>query len=174
MRKTILYIHKKKYFLLAFNSLSQIIYFVDRFGAASVSTSHQLSSSKIQFFLSLFSPPWGGGGGGKEKLDIFGRYLLSNGHFLRLPYQIYQRNLFYLLIIVKNNCKNFPTVHFVLQLHDWMNRCVWRRFIQSQNSKEIIEEENYVIHLLHIINIQKFIKYHFVFNLSILFQSNLF
>ena len=69
----------------------------------------------------------GGGGEGKEKLIFFGRYLISNGHFLRSPYQIYQRNLFYLLIIVKNNCVQFSycTISVALQLRDWMNRvCV--------------------------------------------------
>jgi hypothetical protein len=73
----------------------------------------------------------------KEKLDFFGRYLISNWHFLRSPYQIYQRNLFYLLLIVKNNCVQFSyrTLSLALQLRDWMNRCVGGRFIQSWNSK---------------------------------------
>ena len=78
-----------------------------------------------------------GGGEGKEKLDFFSRYLISNGHFLRSPYKIYQCNLFYLLTIVKNNCVQFSysTLSVALQLRDWMNRCVWGRFIQSQNNK---------------------------------------
>ena len=94
----------------------------------------------------------------KEKLDFFGRYLIINGHFLSSPYQINQYNLFYLLIIVKNNCIKYfhCTLSVALQLRDWMNRCVWGRFIQSQNSKvkEIVESENhFVIYLLCINNI---------------------
>ena len=77
------------------------------------------------------------GGREKGKLDVFGRYLISNGHFLRSPYQIYQRNLFYLLIIIKNNCVRFfyCTLSVALQLRDWMKCCVWGTFIQSRNSK---------------------------------------
>ena len=122
------------------------IYFVDRFGTASVIT-HQLSSGKkSSFSFPFFLPPVGGGGGGrggKEKLNFFVRYLKSNWHFLQSPYQIYQCYLFYLLIIVKINCIKFfyCTLSVALQLHDWMNRCVWVRFIQSEKSrvKEIIE-----------------------------------
>ena len=82
---------------------------------------------------------------------------MCNGHFLRSPYQIYQHNLFYLLIIVINNCEQFSycTLYVGLQLRDWLNRCVWGRFNESQNSKvtEIIEYGNrYVIYLLRIIN----------------------
>ena len=87
-------------------------------------------------FLSL--PVGGGGVEGKEKLNFFvGRYLLSNWHFLRSPYQIYQRNSFYLLIIIKNNCVRFfyCTLSVALQLHDWMKCCEWGIFIQSRNSK---------------------------------------
>ena len=71
-------------------------------------------------------------------MDFFGRYLISNGYFLCSPYQIYQHNLFYLLIIIKNN---YSTLSVALQLRDWMNHCVWGRFIQSQNSlvKEIVQ-----------------------------------
>ena len=100
----------------------------------------------------------GGGGDGKEKLDFFGRYLISNGHFLRSPYQIYQRHLFYLSIIMKNNCVQFfyCTLSVALQLRDWMKSCVWGTFIQSRNSKVkecSIVVNRYVIHLLYIINI---------------------
>ena len=50
----------------------------------------------------------------------------------------------------------FSAIDVSVPLHDWLNRCVWGRFIQSQNSKvkEIVDEEyRYVIHLLCIINI---------------------
>ena len=84
-----------------------------------------------------------GEGKGKGKLNFFGRYLISNGHFLRSPYQICQHNLFYLLIIIKIDCVQFSycTLSVALQLRDWMNRCMWMRFIQSRNSKvkEIIK-----------------------------------
>ena len=106
-----------------------------RFGAVSVRNAYYLldyqpkkSSSSFPF-----SPPpcgwWWGGRGGKGRTGFFGRYLISNGHFLRSPYQIYQRNLFYLLIIVINNCVQFSycTLCSALQLRDWWIRGVWGR-----------------------------------------------
>ena len=90
----------------------------------------------------------GGGGGrrGGKVITVFSSY------------QIYQHNLFHLLQIVKNNYVQFyySTLSVALQLRDWMNSCMWGRFIQSRNSKvkgSVDEENRYVIHLLCIINI---------------------
>ena len=118
------------------------IYFVDRFGAASVSKSYYSSIIKKSSFSFPFLSPlwvvvWGGRGEAKKKIWFFGRYLISNGHFLCSPFQIYQHNLCYLLIIIENNCVKFSycTLSVALQLCDWMNHCVWGRFLQSWISK---------------------------------------
>ena len=121
--KQIFFLHK------IYNSfIIRNIYFVDRFGEASVSNpiTHQLSSGKNLVFSFPFLSPLllvvGGEQRERKNLDFFGRYLISNVHFLWSPYQIYQCNLFYLLIIVKNSCIQFSycIISVALQLRDWM------------------------------------------------------
>jgi hypothetical protein len=61
---------------------------------------------------------------------------------------IYQRKVFHLSIIKKNNCVQFSycTISVALQLHDWMNS-VLGRFIQSRNSK--VKESLHNLSIMH-------------------------